>query len=306
MTFRLAAKKIGLTYACPLRGDAEQRLNALTPWYEEEKQPQWHTQFAVWGEIDEYIIGEENHEDDSKHYHLYLKFKNKIDTTDCRFFDVLGVHPNIIRSPGKGWIAYCAKHKVFVSNFYEDEPFATAAAMEDPDDALSFLWKKRPRDMCLHADSIEKNLKRRLFKMDDLKAKESFNREFETDFSKLIIMKGRAGIGKTQFARAHFTKPLTADQNDDLKNFSPEYDGIVLDDLSFVHHHVNNQKKICDVTVSRSVWARNRDARLTPCPIIATCNYNQIPFDMTDPAIQRRVRVIDLGFDPLSNDIIMD
>ena len=58
-----------------------------------------------------------------------------------------------------------------MSNFYEEEPFATAAAMTDPDEALTYLWGKRPRDMCLHGESIEKNLKRRLFKMDPLKEK---------------------------------------------------------------------------------------------------------------------------------------
>lgn len=298
MPFRFNAKSVGLTYSCPV-SLAE---NPLDEFYEKKT---FVEQFQRWGNVLEWIVGQEKHERGCNHYHVYLKFADKLDTTDANFFDLranlnhLPVHPNIIKSPGKGWIAYCAKHHVFQSNFYEDDPFATAANMEDPDEALALLWKKRPKDMCMHGSSIEKNLKRKLFTMDPLKAKDTFIRPFETDFSKLIIMKGKAGIGKTQFARAHFKRPLTCDQNDDLKNFSPQYDGIVLDDLSFTHHHINNQKKICDVTVSRSVWARNRDARLTPCPIIATCNYDQIPFDLTDPAIQRRVYVIDLGFEPL-------
>lgn len=297
MSFRFAAKTVGLTYSCP----TDSEINPLTAYYESEESEDFIVEISKWGDLQEYVIGQEAHKDGGLHYHVFCKFNEKIDTIDARFFDLKHVHPNIIRKPGKGWIAYCAKHKEYVSNFYEEEPFAMAAAMEDPDAALKHLWVKRPRDMCLHGESIEKNLKRKLFKMDPLKAKDTFKRPFEEDFSKLIIMKGKAGIGKTQFARAHFSKPLTADQNDDLKNFSPEYDGIVLDDLSFIHHHINNQKKICDVTVSRSVWARNRDARLTPCPIIATCNYDQIPFDLTDAAIQRRVRVIDLGMELLFN-----
>lgn len=292
MPFRFAAKKVGLTYSCPV--DAER--NPLDQAYEDK---QFVELMRDWGDLENYIIGQEAHENGKLHYHVYATFRDRIDTINVEFFDLAGVHPNIVAKPRAGWIAYCAKHKVFVSNFYEADPFKVAVELEDPDEGLKYLWLKRPRDMCLHGDAIEKNLKRKQFKMDPLKEKDTFKRPFETDFSRLIIMKGKAGIGKTQYARAHFKKPLTADQNDDLKNFSPDFDGIVLDDLSFIQHPVNNQKKICDVTVSRSVWARNRDARLTPCPIIATCNYDQIPFDLNDPAIQRRVRVIDLGFEQL-------
>ena len=75
------------------------------------------------------------------HYHLYLKFADALDTKNVKFFDILGVHPNVIRAPGKGWIAYCAKEKEFVTNFYESDP--SAINLED---------------LAIHGKAIKENL----------------------------------------------------------------------------------------------------------------------------------------------------
>jgi hypothetical protein len=130
--------------------------------------------------------------------------------------------------------------------------------------------------------------------MDPIKDPKSYTLPMQTDFSQAIILVGEPGIGKTQYARAHFKRPLTCDQNDDMKKWVGNYhDGIILDDLGFNHHNPNNQKKICDCTVTRSVWARNKDAVLTPAPMFITCNYEEFPpVDLDHGAISRRCRVV--------------
>lgn len=55
-----------------------------------------------------------------------------------------------------------------------------------------------------------------------------------TDWTKTIILHGPAGIGKTQYALAHFKNPLLMNHNEDLRKFKPKkHDGIVFDDMSF-------------------------------------------------------------------------
>jgi len=58
----------------------------------------------------EYIIAKEFHEDGSPHYHAYARFPSKKNTTNERYFDLNGCHPNI-QSPRqrKSVIAYIAK-----------------------------------------------------------------------------------------------------------------------------------------------------------------------------------------------------
>lgn len=62
---------------------------------------------------------------------------------------------------------------------------------------------------------------------------EDFNRElFPIPPDKCLFIWGDAGTGKTEFAKAHFTKPLIVRHTDTIGRFNPqEYDGIVFDDL---------------------------------------------------------------------------
>ncbi len=61
-----------------------------------------------------------------------------------------------------------------------------------------------------------------------------FNREPITDWSKSIVLHGAAGIGKTQYALAHFKSALMVSNRQDLGKFNKKkHDGIVFDDMSF-------------------------------------------------------------------------
>jgi hypothetical protein len=292
MSFRFQAKKVGLTYSCPKSAEN----HPFDAGWEDGRSEKLLEFFETFGNIDQWTISQEKHESGKFHYHCYIKWNEKIDSKNPRVFDYLEVHPNVIKSPGKGWEGYVTKDKEFDSNYWECDPFAMAADMSDPEEACEYLWKKRPRDMALSGDRILSNLMRKKCKMDPLKPQSSFKLPMETDFSRAIILVGEPGIGKTQYARSHFKRPLTCDQNDDMKNWKPGcHDGLILDDISFNHMPINNQIKILDIETSRSVHARNRDARLTPAPIIITCNYERYPpVDMNDGAIARRVRVVEI------------
>lgn len=190
--FRFKGLKIGLTYSCPV-GLEENPLKEL--WDSKSLKDN----VDKWGNLTEWLFGEENHESGKKHYHLYLKFGQAIDTKNVKFFDLLGVHPNIIRAPGKGWIAYCAKEKEYVTNFYETDPYAQIWDM-DVDEAIALLKKKRPRDVALNGKSIRENLERN--------KKRKISRTIYdgpwplikwNHISKAIRLIGKPGVGKTQW-----------------------------------------------------------------------------------------------------------
>ena len=117
--------------------------------------------------------------------------------------------------------------------------------------------------------------------------------DFE-EYNTSHIILGVAGIGKTQFALAHFMKALLVSHIDDLLKFNPsKNDGIVFDDMDFCHYPRNAQIHLLDWDNTRSIHCRYRTARIPKhTKKIFTCN--EMCFDLTDDAILRRVTVTEV------------
>ena len=81
--------------------------------------------------------------------------------TAHRLFDFKGVHPNVI-TPGKGWPGYVSKKGDYITNFYERCPYAMALSMPTAEDAIAYLWNKRPKDMVMSAHNAETNITKKL------------------------------------------------------------------------------------------------------------------------------------------------
>lgn len=90
--------------------------------------------FESLGVLTSYVIAEENHQDGGRHLHAHIEWANAIDTTDPKYFDFKGFHPNII-APKKGnyWRNYCMKQ----GNYISSEIF---------DDSTSHNFRKRKQD----------------------------------------------------------------------------------------------------------------------------------------------------------------
>lgn len=122
-----------------------------------------------------------------------------------------------------------------------DTTYAEALAATTVQEAMEIIKKRKPRDACLHGEAIERNIKR--FKTS---SKNHNSRYLDSDFlepvkqfdGKCLLFCGPTGIGKTQFALAHFKNPCLVRELNCLKAFGPDNDGIVFDDMSFTHWSV--------------------------------------------------------------------
>lgn len=127
------------------------------------------------------------------------------------------------------------------------------------------------------------------FKMEDFP-----NWEPITDWSKTHVLCGAAGIGKTEWACAHFANPLLVTELDQLLEFDEnEHDGIVFDDIDFKATKQNNTRQLqislTDQTMPRAIRCRYRSPVIPKhTKKIFTCN--DWCLDVEDAAIKRRIQ----------------
>lgn len=115
------------------------------------------------------------------------------------------------------------------------------------------------------------------------------------DLSKPCVLVGESGIGKTEFALAHFTNPKIVSQIDDLKDLSDLHDGVIFDDVALADLQREEQIHILDIGMTRSIKARFMNATLKKgLPRIFTTNSLARCFSIEDPAVKRRVTVVNL------------
>lgn len=159
------------------------------------------------------------------------------------------------------------------------------------------LWDAHPELMIRYSKGIYDMMEfyddedHECFEMD------SFQWKPITDFSKCIILNGKAGIGKTEYAKAHFKNPLIVTDMDDLTKFDKKsHDGIIFDDMSFTHLPREIQIHICDQSISRSIRCRYKNAKIPKnTKKLFTTNVEKgAIFDIEDAAIARRISCIEL------------
>lgn len=113
--FRFNRRSVFLTYSrTPLRLSPEVVLRKLSDL----------------AEIEHYLISQEEHKEEGEHMyhlHIYIKFRDKLDTKNSGFFDITyygkNYHPNIQkpRKKHKLW-RYIKKDKRYITNMDETRP----------------------------------------------------------------------------------------------------------------------------------------------------------------------------------------
>jgi len=131
------------------------------------------------------------------------------------------------------------------------------------EEACQLIREAAPRDYALHGESIERNLRRaktpkfkHRYTMDDF-----LRGPLPLPAGKSLFLHGPSRVGKSHFALAHFKNPLLVSDMDDLKSFNPaSHDGLVFDDMSFLHIPPEKVIHLVDRELSRSIRCRHTNA----------------------------------------------
>lgn len=211
------------------------------------------------------IQGLEVGENGTPHIQGYVLFNNAI-----RWKSFQKKYPSITffqKSDGTPYqnFVYCSKDNNFKEvgvrpkapkDQTKDNTFGEALQAGSVTEGIKIIKEKRPRDYCLHGESIERNLKRA--KQEPFAHKfeaQSFNTNLQP-LQKTTILCGPSNTGKTHYAAAHFQRPLVVSHIDELKSLSPDNDGIVFDDMSFKHWPIESVIHLVDIEFKRSINVR--------------------------------------------------
>jgi len=117
------------------------------------------------------------------------------------------------------------------------------------------------------------------------------------ELDKPTIIWGEPGIGKTQFALAHFKNPLMVSHMDDLTKLTSAHDGIVFDDMAFTHIPRTGQIHLVDQDFTRSIHVRYTTAQIPKGMkrVFTTNVEGGRIMDIDDGAIDRRINVLHLN-----------
>jgi len=177
-----------------------------------------------------------------------------------------------------------------------DEDFAEAFSAPTVAEGISILRQKRPRDMAMHGEAIERNLKRAKKTIFVPKYTiESFDLP-AIIFDKSTLVWGPSGIGKTQYVLSHFQNPLLVSHMDKLKELSPDHDGIVFDDMAFDHYPPEAVIHLLDIDLEREIHVRYGIVSIPANTVKVFVHNKENPFYKCDvdesqqEAIERRLK----------------
>ena len=260
------------------------------------------------GDLLEYSIGEEVHPTPAdatrpRHKHAYLKYANAINARDSRYmttFDMQGVngrvlHPHI-QAVGSGVkdrqrvINYTQKDKEYIASPHlmnfdaEATDKGWAVEMNQATSVyagMRTLQSKYPQTYYMYGERIEKGLKRRLGVATKVRYALTDFTCAALDLTKAVVLHGESNIGKTEFALAHFERPLLITRIDDLKKITDQTDGLVFDQMRFIHPEAPRKLNLTpdevinllDLAHTRSIPARYGDSTIPEgLPRIFTTN----------------------------------
>lgn len=175
-------------------------------------------------------------------------------------------------------------------------------------EACAILKKGAPRDWNMNRDALMRSMRAEhalpytpKYKLDDFVLP-------PLDLSTPWLITGDEGIGKTQFALAHFKNPLLISKRDRLKGLTPEHDGIVFDDFATQHWPIDSVKHLLDIEEERDIDARFADSTIPAGTPRIFCHNRPNPFYVRDKlplhedavdadfrAVDRRYKTLSLG-----------
>lgn len=177
-----------------------------------------------------------------------------------------------------------------------DTTYQDALAAPTVKEGLAIVKANKPRDFCLYGATIERNLNANLKKpfIHKYMLEDFLHAEMDLK-DKSTVLYGPSNTGKTSFAIAHFKNPLVISHMDGLSKLNSDHDGIVFDDLSFLHWPPESVIQLVDQELDRDIHIRYRTATIPAnTPRVFTHNTRDIFYkpeigEEQKKAIDRRV-----------------
>lgn len=239
------------------------------------------------------IYGRETGDNGTPHLQGFLQLEKK-----KRFTGMKKIHPKAhwepMRSTVHDCITYCSKQDQ--SPFRKGEPIIKGQrtdiasfvdAIEESPRTQKELIKTFPHVMARYpqfAHTVQKTFHPRINKA---KYPPRWPLQEFCSYVKPLVFIGAPGIGKTQYAKAHFEKPLLISGLDELRDYnSEEHDGIIFDDIDLDRLPRHIQIHLTDYEDDRGINVKYGTV-IIPAGTKKIFTLNQYP--LQDDAIERRI-----------------
>ncbi|AXF50874.1 replication-associated protein [Stipagrostis associaed virus] len=265
--------------------------------------------------ISYYLLANETHQDNGRHYHVYLETEKRFDITNVRRFDFGGEHPNTqVPRNREATINYCKKE----GDYWELGRPATNASRQQhlceettfsTGDCRNFEKEIDWIDHCI-TNKIQFGYCARIWALHNIKPLKYITNDsifngvvthptlmlpIQPDPAKATVVIGPTGVGKTVWAKRNSIKPaLLIRHLEDLKTVDWSYlKTIIFDDMLFRHWPLQTQIHLLDWDEDSSIHARYGNITIPAnTHKIFTCNED--PF-IDHEAIFRRIHVYRLS-----------
>lgn len=230
-----------------------------------------HLKFIRWSWVHE-TGKHEDEEEAHDHTHIFIRTEKAMRTESQAFFNVHGHHCNIKPITRD-------QHERNIWTYHQKEegkPKFKRETFGDPpkEPGQAELLREAIMGKDIFDVIAEKGINIR--SVNDIKALQTsvrkrpateitytlddFITKLPIDFE-VVFITGPAGIGKTQFAKAHFNNALIVSHMDTLKQFDPhEHDGIIFDDMTFAHYPREAVIHLLDWEEDRDIHCRFQNA----------------------------------------------
>lgn len=249
------------------------------------------------GKFKRITVGIEKGLSGTPHLQIALSLKKKVRFSSMKKMFPRG-HIEPMGAKGDEAYEYCRKENDVIIDFNNTKPGKRTDLdkfIESIKDGKTTreLWNEHPKAMLRYSRMVSEAKVNLTAAIDPRKYSLSeFNVESLEFSGRALIFYGSSGIGKTQFALAHFKKPLVVRHIDDLKGLD-DHDGIVFDDMDFKHWPRTAIIHLLDHEVGSSINVKHSTAYI-PADMrrIFTTNERNIFGDhMEDEAIKRRYKI---------------
>lgn len=180
-------------------------------------------------------------------------------------------------------------NKTVIDEALKEENFESAMALIENTDKIFFIQNQKKLHFYFTQKFDSHDIA--LFKAQD------FNMPVFTDFRRVLVFIGVTGLGKTQFALAHFSKPLHVRDKEDWRRFTANITGIILDDLDFPSWSPLTFLKLLDIENPITQNVKYGSVRIPPgIPRIICVNHEDLLWprtihDETRKACERRMSI---------------